>query len=165
MTSFCCGLASQYPWGYGFDSWPFSVGLGSGIAMSCGVGHSCGSHSMFLWLWQRSAAAAPIKPLAWELPYAVGVALKEKKIHELFLRKGSESSHQIFIQYVVVATGAVQDSGQSPRLRKELNFLAPKCWVGSCDGFCQWIESRNVSLPGQNIELLMQGSSSLFPGA
>ena len=30
-------------------------------------------------LWCRPAAAAPIQPLAWELPYAVGVALKSKK--------------------------------------------------------------------------------------
>jgi len=32
-----------------------------------------------LWLWCRLAATAPIRPLAWELPYAVGVALKSKK--------------------------------------------------------------------------------------
>ena len=32
-----------------------------------------------LWLWHRLAAAAPIRPLAWELPYAVGAALKKKK--------------------------------------------------------------------------------------
>ena len=34
-----------------------------------------------LWLWRRPAAAAPIQYLAWELPYATGVALKrnEKK--------------------------------------------------------------------------------------
>ena len=32
------------------------------------------------WLWCRLAAAAPIPPLAWELPYAAGVALKSKKI-------------------------------------------------------------------------------------
>ena len=31
------------------------------------------------WLWCRPAAAAPIQPLAWELPYAVGAALKKKK--------------------------------------------------------------------------------------
>ena len=31
------------------------------------------------WLWHRSAAAAPIQPLAWELPYATAVALKSKK--------------------------------------------------------------------------------------
>ena len=29
-----------------------------------------------LWLWCRPAAAAPIGPLAWELPYAMGRALK-----------------------------------------------------------------------------------------
>ena len=33
---------------------------------------------VLLWLWWRLAAAAPIRPLAWELPYAVGVALKRK---------------------------------------------------------------------------------------
>ena len=27
-------------------------------------------------LWCRLAATAPIRPLAWELPYAVGVTLK-----------------------------------------------------------------------------------------
>ena len=32
-----------------------------------------------LWLWHRLAAAALIQPLAWELPYATGVALKRKK--------------------------------------------------------------------------------------
>ena len=32
-----------------------------------------------LWLWCRTAAAAPIRPLACEPPYALGVALKSKK--------------------------------------------------------------------------------------
>ena len=32
-----------------------------------------------LWLWCRLAAAAPIQPLAWEPPHAVGVALKINK--------------------------------------------------------------------------------------
>ena len=32
-----------------------------------------------LWLWCRMAATAQIPPLAWELPYAVGVALKSKQ--------------------------------------------------------------------------------------
>ena len=34
---------------------------------------------MLLWLWCRLAATAPIQPLAWELLYAVGAALKKKK--------------------------------------------------------------------------------------
>ena len=33
-----------------------------------------------LWLWL--AVAAPIQPLAWEPPYAAGVALKKKKKKE-----------------------------------------------------------------------------------
>ena len=44
--------------------------------MSCGVVHRRGSNLALLWLWYRSA---PIQPLAWEPPYAVGVALKKKK--------------------------------------------------------------------------------------
>ena len=34
---------------------------------------------VLLWLWCRLAAVALIPPLAWELPYAAGEALKEKK--------------------------------------------------------------------------------------
>ena len=30
-------------------------------------------------LWCRLAAVAPIQPLAWEIPYATGVALREKQ--------------------------------------------------------------------------------------
>ena len=52
---------------------------GSGIAMSCGVGQRCGSDPKLLWLWCRPPAVALIQPLAWELPYVIGVALKRKK--------------------------------------------------------------------------------------
>ena len=34
---------------------------------------------MLLWLWCRLAAAAPIRTLAWERPYAAGMALKGTK--------------------------------------------------------------------------------------
>ena len=47
--------------------------------MSCGVGRRCGSDLVLLWLWCRLAATAPIGPLAWEPPYAVGVALAGQK--------------------------------------------------------------------------------------
>ena len=33
---------------------------------------------MLLWLWCSLAAAASIQPLAWDLPYATGAALKSK---------------------------------------------------------------------------------------
>ena len=46
--------------------------------MSCGVGHRR-SLDPKLWLWCRPAATAPIGPLAWEPPFAVGATLKSKK--------------------------------------------------------------------------------------
>jgi len=42
--------------------------------VSCGVGCRGGSDPGLLWLWRRPVAAAPIRPLAWEPPYAMGVA-------------------------------------------------------------------------------------------
>ena len=55
------------------------MGLGSGIAVSCGIDRRCGLDLALLWLWHRPAATAPIRPLAWEPPYAMGAALKIQK--------------------------------------------------------------------------------------
>ena len=49
------------------------------MAVSCGVGRRHGWDLVWLWLWCGLAAAAPIRPLAWEPPYAAGAALKKKK--------------------------------------------------------------------------------------
>ena len=59
--------------------WPCSVGSGSGAVVSCGVGRRHGSDLVLLWLWRRSVATAPTRLLAWEPPYAEGVALKRQK--------------------------------------------------------------------------------------
>ena len=64
-----------------FDSWPHSVGQGSGIAMSCGVGHRCSSDPELLWLRRRLVVTAPIRPLAWEPPHAMGAALENTERH------------------------------------------------------------------------------------
>ena len=47
--------------------------------MSCGVGHRRGPDLALLWLWYSLAAVAPIRPLAWELPYAMRAALEKEK--------------------------------------------------------------------------------------
>ena len=49
------------------------------VAMSCDVGHRCGSDLALLWLWLRPAAAALIGPLACESPYAREAALEKAK--------------------------------------------------------------------------------------
>ena len=45
---------------------------------------------MLLWLWCRPAAVAPIGPLAWEPPYAPGVALKKKDKRQKTKKSGSK---------------------------------------------------------------------------
>ena len=45
--------------------------------MSYGVGHRRGLDLALLWLWGKPAAVALIGPLAWEPPYAKGMALKK----------------------------------------------------------------------------------------
>ena len=61
--------------------------------MSCGVGRRHSLDSVSLWLWHRLAAAAPIRPLAWEPPYAVSEAFKrqktKKKKKELHTKRSS----------------------------------------------------------------------------
>ena len=42
-------------------------------------GHRHGSDSTLLWLWRGMAATTPIRPLAWEPPYAEGAAVERKK--------------------------------------------------------------------------------------
>ena len=45
--------------------------------MSCSVG--CRRGLDLALLWYRPAAETPIQPLAWELPYAPGAALKKER--------------------------------------------------------------------------------------
>ena len=62
--------------------------------MSCGVGRRHGSDPELLWLWRRLAATAPIRPLAWEPPYAAGVAqeiAKRQKEKSLKYNKSKNS--------------------------------------------------------------------------
>ena len=42
--------------------------------VSCGVGGRCALDPALLWLWPTSVALT--RPLAWELPYATGMAQK-----------------------------------------------------------------------------------------
>ena len=52
------------------------------LAVSCGAGGRFGSDPVLLWLWCRLAVTALIRPLAGELPHAVGMALRPKKRKE-----------------------------------------------------------------------------------
>ena len=65
--------------------------------MSCGVGHIHGFDPVLLWLWCRLAAVGPIRPLAWEFPYATGVALKSKNKINKSINKISSMQKNMYI--------------------------------------------------------------------
>ena len=60
-----------------------------GMVMSFGIQRQ----TTLLCPWHRPAATAPTRPLAWELPYAAGAALKSKKRKE---KKRKEKKKNVF---------------------------------------------------------------------
>ena len=87
LKSSCCGAALKNPTRnhevvgsiLGLAQW---VNERTSIAVSCGEGCRCSSDPSLLWLWRGLAATAPIRPLAWESPYAAGAALEKAKRHK-----------------------------------------------------------------------------------
>ena len=91
------------------------MGRGSGVGQSYGVGHRHGSDLMLLWLWGRPAAAALIGPLAWEPPYATGVALKWKKKKKRMKKGGSMLNSMLNKLPLISLKGHVDRGGVSER--------------------------------------------------
>ena len=63
--------------------------------MSCGAGHRYALDPVLLWLWCGPADTAPIWPLAWEPPYAMGVVLKRQK-KKIWVEKSLMISNKSF---------------------------------------------------------------------
>ena len=55
------------------------MGHGSLIAVSRGVGHRRGLDLVVVWLWRMLAAIGPVRLVAWERPYATGIAIQSQK--------------------------------------------------------------------------------------
>ena len=68
----------KWIWLVSVRMWVRSLGLAQWVKHP-GINSIYGSNPMLLWLWSRPAAAALIRPLPWEPPYATGSALKTKR--------------------------------------------------------------------------------------
>ena len=65
--------------------------------MSCGVGCRCGLVPALLCLWSRPAVTAPIRPLAWEPPYATDAALEKTK------KKREREQQEVYLEMTMCA--------------------------------------------------------------
>ena len=74
------------------------MGSGSGITLSCGVGHRQGSDLALLGLGCRPATAALVGPLAFELPYAAGEVLKKREREKRKKTKTKNLTHTATIK-------------------------------------------------------------------
>ena len=154
-----------YPQGWGFHPWPCSVGWGSSVAVSSGVGRRHSSDPVLLCLWIRLASVAPIPPLAWELPFAMGEALK-RHIH--MQKKNLQNRNRLkdfetkFI-IILLTKGSIV-------LRKSeflgIKTLTPSV-LGNKDESTLWVPYRTycvlqVSL-GTNVPLIFVAALPIFP--
>ena len=86
--------------------------------MSYGVGCRCGSDPTLLWLCCRPTATAPIWPLAWEPPHAVGAALKKKQK----TKKKNDNSDDNGDESLFVLRGKSRDANIPRRLAGSTSF-------------------------------------------
>ena len=101
-----------------------SLALLSGLSIWCcrgyGVGRRHGSDPALLWLWRRLAATAPIRPLAWELPYAVGAAQEMAKRPKTN-KKNKNIGVPVVVQWLTNPTRNHEVAGSVPALAQWVN--------------------------------------------
>jgi len=70
------------------------------------------SDPVLLWLWCRLVATAPIRPLAWELPYAMGVALEKVKRQKKKKKKAQKTnaSNLALVPIVITYTAGLNSA-------------------------------------------------------
>ena len=81
---------------------------------------------MLLWLWCRLAATAPIRPLAWEPPYAMGAALEKAK-----RQKNKKTNKNLILGVPIVAQWLT-------------NLTRNHEVVGSTPGLTQWVKDPEL---------------------
>ena len=82
--------------------------------MSCGVDHRHSSDPTLQWLWCRLAATTSIRPLAWELPYAMDVTLEK-------IKKKKKFGVPVVAQWLTNPTRNHEVAGSVPALAQWVN--------------------------------------------
>ena len=109
---------------------------GYGVAVSCSVGHRCGLDPAFLWLWYKLAAVSLIRLLVWDLPHAMGVALKrlthtqkkEKRKKEKKIKNKENTVRMNFLHFEKAISGSVRakedkiQTSQGPNQQKHMMY-------------------------------------------
>ena len=105
-------------------------GLSIWRCMSCGVGCRRVSDLALLWLWCRLAGTAPIRPPAWEPPYAVSAALKRQKKKKKSVQTWADTVHNNeFITFYFHLLN---------KLFFITSWLSKSCWKCVNRGVNQW---------------------------
>ena len=76
--------------------------------MSYGIGRRRNLDLVLLWLWCRLAAIAPIRPLAWEPPLAMSVAIVKDKNKQTNRKKQTALGDQILASQHPNVAGGIQ---------------------------------------------------------
>ena len=94
--------------------------------MRCGVGRRCGSDPLLLWLWCRPASTAPIRPLAWEPPYATGSSPrkgKKTKQNKTKNKKQNNETKRWFLEKINKIDKPLASSTKKKRERTQINKI------------------------------------------
>ena len=89
------------------------------VAVSCGVGRRHSLRPALQALWHKPAAVAPIRPLAWELPYAEGAVLNKNKTNKKQTKKPQNNK---------TSSKSTNGDWNKQWVEKEATF----CWTSDC---------------------------------
>ena len=95
--------------------------------MSSGVGCRRSSDPALLWLWRRLVAIAPIGPLAWEPPCAMGMAPEKAKRQKKKKKKQEKSQiNNLIPKTIMKGRNKAQSRGKKIKIREKLNKMRSK---------------------------------------
>ena len=108
--------------------------------MSCGVGCRHGSDPTLLWFWCRLAAVAPIRPLAWESPYAAEAALEKAKRQKIIIIIIKKLKKRMYFHKSLLSNTKKNKDRSSHRGATETNPMRNHEVAGLISGLAQWLK-------------------------